>query len=559
MSLTRRKSIGVLAATAAALHGSPRSAAWATPASPRTGAPLFDGMGGYRVPDASNSALARRYVAQGFVWAWGFNPAESARSFEGALAADAACAVAAWGLAWALGPTINADLDPADAPRVHAALQQARRGRARTAPRWRDLIDALGARHPAGAGAAVDEPAYEARLAVLLERHPADADVATLAAEALMNLHPYDWWQRDGRAQPWTPTIAGRLARALRLDPRHPGANHAWVHLMETSPTPERADAAADRLRTLVPGCAHLLHMPSHIDLRRGRHTAAVLANQRAIEADRRYLAQVDAQGAYRVGYVAHNHHFLWAAASMQGRSALALDAAAAAWPAACGAGVPARGSRAAGTVAHLAALPALTRLRFGQWEDLLARTPPPDGDEPYSIALWHHARATAALRLGRRDRFDAEQSAFERGAAEPAVREMRIKGVHAAGTLLEIARRTLYADTALAAGDAAGAVVELRRAVALEDGLEPDEPHPWVAPTRQALGAALLHADQALEAARAFAADLRHYPSNGWSLAGLATALQRLGREAEARHAKAQLKRSWQQADVPAPDSGRF
>jgi tetratricopeptide (TPR) repeat protein len=563
----RRKSMAALALGALAVDARARTGpSWpATHSAHSAGAPLFDGLGPTRVADASPSALARRYVAQGLVWAWSFNPAEAARSFGGAVQVDAACAAGWWGLAWSLGPTINSDLDPADAPRLHDAMARARRLREQAvgvAPRWRELIDALALRHPDGRGTAVDETAYEQRMAALHRRHGDDADIATLAAEALMNLHPYDWWQRDGRARPWTAAIAARLRHALRLDPRHPGANHAWVHLMETSPHPERADAAAERLRTLVPGSPHLLHMPSHIDLRRGRFAAAVQANERAIAADQRYLEQVDAEGAYRVGYVAHNHHFLWAAASMQGAGALAVAAADAAWPAACAAGVPERGTRAAGTVAHFAALPALARLRFGRWDELLERTPPPDGNEPYAIALWHHARATAALRLGRLDALERERSAFDRAAAEPAAASLRIKSVHAASALLEIARLTLAADIALAAGGAAAAgqaLDDLQRCVAIEDDLEPDEPHLWLAPTRQALGAAQLAAGRPAAAARSFELDLRHYPDNGWSLAGLARALRELGRASEAAAVAVRGRSAWRNADIDVPVFGRL
>ncbi|MBL8323984.1 MAG: hypothetical protein JNJ89_03400 [Rubrivivax sp.] len=515
-------------------------------------APLLYGMGGYQVPDASASALARRLVAQGMVLAWSFNGAEAARSFTGALEADPGCAAAAWGQAWSLGPTVNTDLADADAPRVHAALERARVLRASAPPRWHDLIDALRLRHPVAGSAAVDEEAYEKRLAALLHRYPRDADIATLAAEALMNLHPYDWWQGPARRpRPWTPAIERRLRHALALHPPHPGANHAWVHLMESSATPGRARREADRLRTLVPGSGHLLHMPAHIDMRLGRYAAATQANEAAVAADRRYLEQVDAQGAYRVGYVAHNHHFLWASASMQGRGALAIDAADEAFTAACGPqGVP-RGAPVAGTLQHLQALPALARVRFGRWKQVTAGVPPPEGDAAYALALWHYARGTAFVRLGDAGSARREGDALTRIAATPALAALRIKGVHAAGTLLEIAQLTLQADLALAAGTPAQALAPLARAVALEDGLAPDEPHLWLAPTRQALGAALLRASRPAEAARAFAQDLQHYPDNGWSLLGLMRAQRALHQRAAAAQTAARLAAAWREADV--------
>ena len=286
-------------------------------------APLLDGMGPDRGPVASRIPLAQRYFHQGMALTWGFNPAEATRSFAAAAAIDPGCALCYWGLAWASGPNINADMTPDDAARVRDALGRARALAARASPRYRELIEALSARHPAaGDAAAVDEEAYADRMRGLARNYPRDADIATLAAEAQLNLHPYDWWTRDGDAQPWTGEIRRLLSRALALAPAHPGANHYWVHLMESSAHPGEAQASADRLTQLVPGSGHLTHMPAHIHMRTGRYAAAVAANERAIAADRRYIAEVDAQGAYRVGYVAHNRHFLWAAAAMDGRSA---------------------------------------------------------------------------------------------------------------------------------------------------------------------------------------------------------------------------------------------
>jgi tetratricopeptide (TPR) repeat protein len=544
-TVTRRAALATLGA-----GGLP---AWSAAPASALPAPLFDGMGSYRAADASASALARRYVAQGMVLAWGFNPAEAARSFEGALDHDPGCAAAAWGLAWALGPTINADMAAADAPSADQALRRARTLAPQAAPRWQALIDALSLRHP-GPGR-LDEEAYERRMRALAARVPRDADLAVLAAEALMNLHPYDWWTRAGRAQPWTGRIAALLEAAIALAPEHPGAHHYLVHLMETSPTPQRALASADRLTTLVPGSGHLLHMPAHIYVRLGRYADASAANERSIEADRRYLEQVDAQGAYRVGYVAHNHHFLWASASMEGRGQVAIAAADAAWPAACG---PRAGDRSTGTLQHLAALPLYARVRFGRWQELLTHTRPPDGPEPYPLAVWHYARGTALARSGRLAEAREALTALQATSAEPALAEARVKNINAAATLVQIARLTLQADLAAVQGRPAEALPALRQAVELEDGLAQDEPHLWLAPTRHALGAGLLAAGQAPAAERVFRQDLRHYPDNGWSLTGLLQAQRMQRHTAAARETAGRLRAAWRRADVALP-AARF
>ena len=418
--------------------------------------------------------------------------------------------------------------------RVRGALARARALAARTSPRDRDLIDALSVRHPiAGDPAALDENAYAERLRALARKYPRDALIATLAAEALLNLHPYDWWTADGTGRPWTDETRALLARALALAPEHPGANHYWIHLMESSAHPEEARASADRLRRLVPGSGHLLHMPAHIDMRTGRYADAVAANERAITADARYVAQVDAQGAYRVGYVAHNRHFLWAAAAMDGRSAAALAAARDAFPSACG---PGRSDRSTGILQHYYALPLFALVRFGRWREILEDTLPPDVAEPYPRAIWHYARGTAYARTGRIADAQSELDALSRLAADPALRQARIKNINPAESLVRIAGLTLGADIVAAEGQWDMAAGKLTEATSIEDALAYDEPHVWLAPTRHALGAALLATGRPAEAERVYREDLRHYPENGWSLIGLAQAQRAQGRADTAR-----------------------
>ncbi len=509
-------------------------------------------MQAYHPPAGTSSALAQRYFEQGMTLAWGFNPGEAARSFAAATRADPGCAACYWALAWARGPNINTDMDAAAAGEVAAALQRAQVLAASAPVRYRGLIAALGARHP-DATVRVDEEAYALKMRALAQRHPRDAEIATLAAEAELNLHPYDWWNDDGTARPWTVTVTDLLARALRLAPAHPGANHYWIHVMESSAQPERALASAGRLETLAPGSGHLLHMPAHIYMRVGRYADASRANEASIAADRAYLAQVDAQRAYRVGYVAHNHHFLFASAAMEGRSRAALAAAEAAYPAACG---PTPGDRSTGILQQYTVLPLFARVRFGQWQAILEDTLPPDGNEPYPRAMWEYARGTAYARTGRLAEARAALARLNVIAADPALQRVKIKNINVAAALVRIAQFTLRADIAVAEGRLAEAVPLLAQAVAVEDGLMYDEPHLWLAPTRHALGAALLAAGRHDDAQRVYREDLRHYPGNGWSLAGLAEALRRSGQVDAARATTAQARAAWRQADVPLPGS---
>ena len=515
-------------------------------------APLFAGLRPYHPSAGTSSALAQRYFEQGMTLAWGFNPAEAARSFAAATRVDPHCAACYWGLAWVKGPNINTDMDAAAAIEVAAALQHAQ-ALVHVAPeRYRGLIAALAVRHP-GPTAPIDEAAYAMHMRALAQRHPRDAEIATLAAEAELNLHPYDWWDADGAGKPWTATATDLLARALRLAPDHPGANHYWIHVMESSAHPERALASALRLATLAPGSGHLLHMPAHIYMRVGRYADATRANEAAIAADRAYLAQVDAQRAYRVGYVAHNHHFLFASAAMEGKSREALSAAEAAYPATCG---PTPGDRSTGILQQYSVLPLFARVRFGQWREILEDTLPPEVNAPYPRAIWHYARGTAYAKTGRLIEAHDELVRLDAIALDPALQQVKIKNINAAAALVRIAQLTLQADIAAAEDRIADAVTLLTQAVAIEDGLVYDEPHLWLAPTRHALGAALLAAGRWDDALRVYREDLRHYPGNGWSLAGVADALRRSGRLEEAQIVERQARAAWRSADVPLPGS---
>jgi tetratricopeptide (TPR) repeat protein len=519
--------------------------AWVNAAPAPSPAPLFTGLGDYRGPRATPHVMAQRYFEQGVVLTWGFNPAEAARAFEAATQADPRCALCWWGLAWSLGPNVNVDMKPSDASRVRAALDHAL-ALART-PRERGLVTALAARHPKGSDV-VDESAYAKAMRALAHARPHDPEVAALAAEALLNVHPYDWWDAKGAPQPWTPEILHLLDRAIALQPRHAGAHHYRIHLLEASSHPERALADARALTSLVPASGHLLHMPAHIYMRTGRYDDAIAANRAAIAADARYLAEVDAQGAYRVGYVAHNQHFLWAAAAMTGRSEVALAAAQDAWPAACG---PGRSDRSTGVLQQYYVLPLFTLVRFGRWGEILTDTLPPDVAEPYPLAIWHYARGTALAKTGRVDDARRELSALEMLSRDPALASVRVKNINPVESLMKIALLTLRADIASIDHALDSAVTLLRQATALEDALAYDEPHLWLAPTRHALGASLLAADRASEAQAVYGEDLQHYPENAWSLAGLAESLRRQGRSDEASKVDRRLHEALLHADV--------
>lgn len=554
-------------ALASALHA---ASAWAhapTPTArpgekpPRTVAPviaprLLEGMGGYRFGITTAAPLAQRFFDQGLVLAWGFNFAEAARSFLEAARLDPDCAMCWWGAAYALGPSINHDMNAASAAAAYRHVRRAGEVSRQATAKERALIQALGKRYGAGrpSDRAKLDAAYAGALRDVAQRFPVDADVLTLLADALMIPRGRDYWRKSGLPRTWTPEILKLLERALELAPDHPGANHLYVHVLEDSPYPERARASATRLQTLAPGVAHLVHMPAHVLLRLGDYAGASLANQNAIAADRAYLAAGSADPGYVAGYVEHNRHFLWYASIMSGNSSAALAAASELMRYAESI---ASGGSATGTQQHFVVLPLYTMARFGRWEAILA-TPRPALATAYTDGVWHYARGMAYLRTGRPDRarealrgVNAHLGSAKRGAAE-------LKNINPLSKLLGIPARLLRAEIAAAAGDFSGAHAQGRAAVRIESELAADEPPAWHMPARHTLGALLLEAGRATEAERIYREDLKVNPDNGWSLAGLAESLARQGLAAAAAEARSRFDRAWANADV-VPRASRF
>jgi tetratricopeptide (TPR) repeat protein len=508
---------------------------------------LFDGIGSYRAPKVSNDPQAQRYFEQAMVFGWGFNFPEATRSFRAAVMRDPDCALCRWGIAWSLGPNINDDMDAAEAPVVRDALVQAQ-AYARSA-RDRDLIDALVLRHPSSSTtvSSADARRYSEAMSALAERRPEDADMAVLAAEALMTEHAYDWWRADGTPQPWTTRIEALLERAVRLSPDHPGAHHYRIHVYGESKTPGRAMDSAGRMAAVAPGVGHLVHMPAHIYIRVGRYHEAVRANAAAIEADRRYASLTEPDPQYVAGYVVHNQHFLWAAALWSGESVLATataDAVAAA----------AAASRRVddGTRQHLLALPWLTDVRFARWGAVLARPVPTQG--AYLIGLASFSRGVAAVRTGDVRLAQRELAALQSARRTAATQKLTIKNVNRAGDVLALAESWLKAEIAVARRAWPEARRRALQAVKSERALADDEPQVWPLPAEQLLGHVELAADAPQAALSAFRRDLDAHPENAYALVGTAAAQRRLGEAALADRTLADARRAWSHADIPLP-----
>jgi len=507
--------------------------------------PLFEGLGDFSRPITTRSIEAQAYFDQGLAFLYAFNHDEALRSFRYAAELDPRAAMPHWGIAVALGPHINNMVVSEDNARNAWAAVTAARARLDGASEVeRALVDAQATRFadPPPADRGPLNRAYAEAMGALWKQYPRDADIGALYAEALADLQPWDLWTVSGEPRPGTLDLVAVLDAVLAVAPEHPLANHLYIHAVEASPEPGRADAAAEVLRDLQPGLGHLVHMPSHIDVRRARWQQAIDSNARAIIADEAYIALSPEQGFYRL-YMSHNRHMLAFAAMMNGRSALALSTIQAMVDA-----IPPEFFRTEPWADGIMVMPLEVMMRFGRWEDILA-TPPFPEYVPLSRALQHYARAVAYAATDRNSEAEAEREAF--AAAREKVPEDAIFGNALATNLLAIAAGVMDGEIAFRQGKHEEALALLAQAAADEDKLLYDEPPDWLQPVRHPWGAALLKLGRASEAEAVFRQDLERFPGNGWGLYGLMRALQLQERMDEARLVEIEFDTVWADADI--------
>jgi tetratricopeptide (TPR) repeat protein len=518
----------------------------------RPGAPLFTNLGAHRMPITTSNPQSQVYFDQGVNLLFAFNHAEAIRSFREAARLDPACAMCWWGIATALGPNINMPMpDDALAPALFA-LEKAKASAHNVSARERAWIAALATRYSADENAQRSDldAAYAEAMGRIWAQYPDDVDAGTFYAEAMMDTQPWDYWAPDkvtpkGRGAEIVRTLETVLAR----DPNHPGALHLYLHAVEASTTPERAEAAADRLLTLMPQAGHIVHMPSHIFYRVGRYADAARANELAAQVDEAYIAQCRAQGFYPAGYYGHNIHFLWTASEMEGRYDAAFTAANRLVKAV---DAPNMAKQLPPGELYVYT-PFLTQLRFGRYQDLL-NTPAPDAALPLATAMWLYARGfahantgdLAAARAARDDLAKLGGGDFTRYDlfAIPAQK------------MMETALVSLDGEIARTSGDLPAAIGHFRKAVELERALPYTEPAYWHRPVSHLLGAALMQAGRPAEAEAVYRDSLSHYRRDGWALYGLAQALTAQGKTAEAADTMAAFAQAWERADVQLTQS---
>ena len=514
------------------------------PAEPPSGLPLFDDLGTHHHAVTTSNEMAQKYFDQGLRLLYGFNHDEAERAFREAARLDPNCAMAWWGVAYALGPNYNLPMDAGRNGAALEAVQKAQSLQAGASELEQGYIAAIATRYSADAAAnrADLDRAYGNAMRELSRKYPDDNDAAVLYAESLMDLKPWQLWTSDGKPQEGTEEILRVLEAVLTRDPNHPGANHFYIHAIEASPNPEKGAPSAERLRTLVPGAGHLVHMPAHIDIRTGNYNGAIDANASAARADEAYFARTKPSGVYPAMYYTHNFQFLSTAAGMLGQSQKALEAAA----------------KAVANVAPMAghdpmveyALPwsFYAMARNAKWDDIQAY-PQPSDSTPATFAMWRYARGLAYVAKG--DLKAAREERTNLATAKSKVPEAMMLNTNRAHDLLNIAIEVLDGRLAGAAGNRKSAIAHWKKAIEIQDRLIYDEPPAWYYPVRESLGGEYLRTMQYAEAEKVFRRDLELNPNNPRSLFGLSEALKAQQKNAEAATVSQRFEKEWQGADV--------
>lgn len=504
---------------------------------------LWNDLGELHYPIATTDPLAQQYFDQGLRLTYAFNHGEALRAFQEAQRLDPACAMCYWGEALALGPNINAAMDMASTAPALAAIAKAQELTAanRGSLKERALIAALAARYDRSIERAKLDAAYADAMAGLSAKYLDDADIAVLAAEALMNLSPWDYWEAAGaRPKGRTAEAVALLERILAKYPNHPGAIHYYIHLVEASTNPKRAEVHAERLAALMPGAGHLVHMPSHIYYRVGRYLDSLAANKAAVAVDEKYVAAADVSSIYRNGYYPHNVHMLMVSAQMAGDDKTAITAAEK-----LNAILSVEGARVIAWAQPIKAAPYFTHAQYSDPQTILALSDP-GAALPFVKAIWHYARGTALAARKDFDEARAEADAIVKLAQTPEVVELANAGVPAA-LVLGVAEQVVLARIAQSQGDLKRAAELFGQAVVLEDQLPYSEPPYWYYPVRQSLGAVLVLLEDYEGAEAALRASLARAPNNGWALFGLQQVYERKGDDAAAAGVKKLLEQAWQ------------
>jgi len=503
-------------------------------------------LGGFHYTVTTDSKVAQTWFNRGLAMCYGFNHDEAVRCFQQALASDPGMPMALWGMAYAWGPNINKmAVEPHQMARAEFALRLAKLYAEDATSLERDLIDAQATRFavPAPEDSEPLNRAYADAMKRLHEKYGEDPLIVALYAESLMNLQPWKHWTADGKPGPETKKIMAVLEAGLRRWPNYPALCHFYIHTMEASQMPEKALPAANQLRDAMPGQGHLVHMPSHIDVRVGDYANVIKANQKAIVADTEFARREGRHNFYTY-YRIHNYHFLVYGAMFDGQSKLALRTARELVEE-----IPEDMLKQQTDYLDAFVPTALHVLvRFGRWDKILAEAKPAEY-LPVTRSIWHYARGLAYASTGRVAEAKTEQQRFEEARAE--VPETSYLFQNSSQSILGVAEAMLAGEIAYREGKFDLAFGHLREAVRRDDTLNYDEPWGWMQPARHALAALLLEQGRISESEEVYRADLRRHPNNPWSLHGLAECLEKQGKSKESARLRAQFDQATKRSDV--------
>lgn len=519
-------------------------------------APLFEGLDAINFPISTNNELVQRYFNQGLVLAYGFNHAEAARSFYYATKLDPDCAMAHWGYAYVLGPNYNAGMESDNYERAYEAIQKAiDLSKKNTTPKEIALIHAMSKRY-------VKEPvedrkeldiAYSKAMQEVFKEFPKDADIGTLYAESQMDLHPWDLFDKQGNAKEWTPEIISTLEEVFKINPKHCGAHHFYIHAVEASTEPEKGLPSAQLFdEGLVPGAGHLLHMPSHIYIRTGDYHKGTLSNIRALKSDSSYVTACNAQGAYPLALFPHNYHFMAATATLEGNSEMAIKAA---HKTAEHANQQLMKEPGWGTLQHYYTIPYNVYVKFGKWKEILAMSNP-DTSLKYPEAVRHFARGMAFLGLNDLANSKEELQYLEKYADDESLKEITVWEINSTYDLLQIARRVLKAEILASEASYDESIAILKEAIEIEDKLNYNEPPDWFFSVRHHLGAIQIEAGKYQDALQTFEEDLERLPKNGWAHHGMKLAYSKLNDLDQLKEMDQQLANTWATATIELSNS---
>jgi len=511
-------------------------------------APVFSGLDYFNFSITTESKEAQKYFTQGWALAAGFNHAEAARSFYWATREDPDCAMCYWGLAYVLGPNYNAGMDPTVVSDAIQSIQAAELLSSSCTERERDLISAMAKRYPSKTADDRSEfdSNYSIAFAALYAKYPDDNDIAAMYAESLMNLHPWDLWDKEGNAKEWTQVILDILTNIRTDDPRHAIGNHFYIHAVEASFKPEMGNEAAKTLEDIAPGAGHLVHMPSHIYIRTGKYNDCSRVNADAVNVDSVYTTACHAAGAYPLAYYPHNFHFLCACAALEGNGRLAYSASIRMQEKL---DTDIMREEGWGTVQHYYTIPYYIMVKFEMWDEILS-TPMPDIDLKYPRAVLTYARGMALADQGEISRANQELASLKTLAADEDIKSINIWEINDATDLTQIAELVLEAEILANSNDYKTAVPLLSKAIEHEDNLNYNEPPDWFFSVRHYLGDVYLQQGNWKAAEEVYRKDLFNFPENGWALSGLHKALEAQGRQTEADEIRARFDESWVRAD---------